>query len=194
MDADGTKGIMQVFKGNNTLKVADINDAQILSWATNIYKYGIKSAQTTREADSIKITADGPSSTDTLRDLNRYNINETPSGGNRGFSYVASTQAENKYNIFRNLPYFIPNFTTDVIRRVHNYLIKIQEFLPNTKGLFLLVYHSQAFSKYPSSFSIPKNLLPSEIQAIPSDPEPQVKSITRSSLFENILVSSFNSP
>ena len=103
MDADGTKGIMQVFKGNNTLKVADINDAQILSWATNIYKYGIKSAQTTREADSIKITADGPSSTDTLRDLNRYNINETPSGGNRGFSYVASTQAENKYNIFRNL-------------------------------------------------------------------------------------------
>ncbi len=103
MDADGTKGIMQVFKGNNTLKVADINDAQILSWATNIYKYGIKSAQTTREADSIKIIADGPSSTDTLRDLNRYNIDATPSGGNRGFSYVASTQAENKYNIFRNL-------------------------------------------------------------------------------------------
>ncbi|MGN0031388.1 MAG: beta strand repeat-containing protein, partial [Candidatus Gastranaerophilaceae bacterium] len=103
MDSEGSKGIIQVFEGNNTLQVADVNNAQILSWATNIYKYGIKSAQTNREADSIKITADGPSSTDTLRDLNRYNINEEQAGGNRGFSYVASTQAENKYNIYRNL-------------------------------------------------------------------------------------------
>lgn len=93
-----TKGPILVFDGGNDLQVAVRNDIQILSWATNVYKYGIKSAQTNREADSIEVLPNGPSSTDTLRDLNWYD-------GNRGFSFiVVDDNAEtNRYNIFRDL-------------------------------------------------------------------------------------------
>lgn len=97
-DGELSKGIIQIFKGNNTLQVADKNDAKILSWATNVYKYGITSAQTEREADSIKVIADGYSSYDTLRDMNIYDSEGNNSGGNRGFSFI---------NDGNNTPYYI---------------------------------------------------------------------------------------
>jgi predicted outer membrane repeat protein/autotransporter-associated beta strand protein len=84
------------------LHVATANDTEILSWATNIYRYGLDSAQTNYTADSIKISAKGPSSTDTLRDLNRYNISYY-TGGNRGFSFVGNTETDNSYHIYRDL-------------------------------------------------------------------------------------------
>lgn len=99
-----TKGVIQIFKGkDNQLQVADENNAQILSWATNVYRYGVKSAQKEREADSIEITPDGLSSTDTLRDMNIYN--SEGGGGNRGFSFIAKNglQENNNYNIYRDL-------------------------------------------------------------------------------------------
>lgn len=102
---DGTqsKGAIQIFKGNNNLQVADENNAQILSWATNVYRYGVKSAQTDRVADSIEITPEGASSTDTLRAMNVYS--PTGTGGNRGFSFIAKDgkQENNNYNIYRDL-------------------------------------------------------------------------------------------
>lgn len=105
-DADDnlTKGVIQVFKGEgNQLKVAEANNAQILSWATNLYRYGVTAAQTERDADSIEITPDGLSSTDTLRDMNIYN--SEGGGGNRGFSFIAENglQENNNYNIYRDL-------------------------------------------------------------------------------------------
>lgn len=63
-DADGVTG--------NTLQLAIDDKMELLSWATNIYKYSIDSATTDRTADSILITPDAPSSSDTLRDLNIY--------------------------------------------------------------------------------------------------------------------------
>ena len=99
-----TKGVIQVFDGDeNQLKVAETNNAQILSWATNLYRYGVTAAQTEREADSIEITPDGLSSTDTLRDMNIYN--SEGGGGNRGFSFIAENglQSTNNYNIYRDL-------------------------------------------------------------------------------------------
>ena len=99
-ESDGSlsKGQILVFKGNNNLKVAETNNAEILSWATNIYEYGVKSAQTNREADSIEIEPQGVSSTDTLRDLNQYQ-------GNRGFSFIVinNKKDKNNYNIYRDL-------------------------------------------------------------------------------------------
>ena len=104
-DGSLTKGIIQVFKGSNNLQVADTNNAQILSWATNLYKYGVKSAQTDRVADSIEVTPTGESSTDTLRDLNIYDPAGDNSGGNRGFSFIANTEdlEKNTYYIYRDL-------------------------------------------------------------------------------------------
>ena len=102
-DSNNEKGIIQVFKGNNDLQVATEDNMTILSWATNVYKYGVTSAETAHTADSIKIVAQGISSTDTLRDLNRYQL--ASGGGNRGFSFIAKDgkQANNKYNIYRDL-------------------------------------------------------------------------------------------
>ena len=104
-DGSLTKGIIQVFKGSNNLQVADTNNAQILSWATNLYKYGVKSAQTDRVADSIEVTPTGESSTDTLRDMNIYDPAGDNSGGNRGFSFIANTEdlEKNTYYIYRDL-------------------------------------------------------------------------------------------
>lgn len=97
-----SKGIIQVFKGNNTLQVAEENDAKILSWATNLYKYGITSAETQRTADSIKIIADGYSNYDTLRDMNIYDPEGDNSGGNRGFSFL-NDGSNTPYYIYRDL-------------------------------------------------------------------------------------------
>ena len=97
-----SKGIIQIFKGNNQLRVADADNVQILSWATNVYKYGVQSASSGapdgHEQDSIEILPKGSSSTDTLRDLNLYE-------GNRGFSFIAKDgkQEFNNYNIYRDL-------------------------------------------------------------------------------------------
>lgn len=104
-DNNLTKGKIQVFKNADNkagLQVADVNNTQVLCWATNVYKYVIKSAETEYTADSIEITPDGPSSTDTLRDLNRYQLNAN--GGNRGFNFVITdTDGTNTYKIYRDL-------------------------------------------------------------------------------------------
>lgn len=96
------KGVIRIFKGDNGLKVAAADDLQILSWATNVYKYGVTSATTEHPQDSIRISPRGISSTDTLRDLNMYNA---PTGGLRGFSFIATNglQENNKYHIYRDL-------------------------------------------------------------------------------------------
>lgn len=96
------KDSIQVITNNNgaNLQLAASDDVEILSWATNVYEYGIETATTNTTADSIKITPEGVSSTDTLRDLNHYN-------GNRGFSFVvldgSGNTVKNKYNIYRDL-------------------------------------------------------------------------------------------
>ncbi len=110
-DAEGnqSKGIIRVFKGNNNLQVADSDGVQILSWSTNVYKYGIKSASSNladgHAQDSIEIVPDGIASTDTLRDMNIYDPIGDNSGGNRGFSFIAKDglQENNNYNIYRDL-------------------------------------------------------------------------------------------
>ena len=73
-------------------------NVEILSWATNVYKYGIESAKIYNQnyADGIKVIPKGFSSTDTLRDLNMYH-------GSRGFNYVIGAKDENFYNIYRDL-------------------------------------------------------------------------------------------
>ena len=104
-----SKGIIQIFKGNNQLRVANTDNVQILSWATNVYKYGVESASSGAPGghaqDSIEIVPKGTSSTDTLRDLNIYDPNHNGSGGNRGFSFIAKDgkQENNNYNIYRDL-------------------------------------------------------------------------------------------
>ena len=109
---------IQVIINNNTaaLQLATSDDIEILSWATNVYEYGIETATTNTTADSIKITPEGVSSTDTLRDLNKYN-------GNRGFSFVtvdgSGHAVDNKYHIYRDLDSTAEgNFS--VIGRVEN--------------------------------------------------------------------------
>ena len=110
-DGDGnqSKGVIRVFKGNNNLQVADSDGVQILSWATNVYKYGVKSASSGEAdghaQDSIEIVPNGASSTDTLRDMNIYDPNKDNTGGNRGFSFIAKDglQENNNYNIYRDL-------------------------------------------------------------------------------------------
>ena len=97
-----SKGIIKVFDGTNNLKVAEQNDARILSWATNVYRYGITSAQTDRESDSIKIIVDGYSNFDTLRDMNIYDPDNNGEGGNRGFSFISGLEST-PYYIYRDL-------------------------------------------------------------------------------------------
>lgn len=96
---------IHIIKGdNNTLQIATDNDIELLSWATNIYKYNIDSAQTDRTGDSISIEYGGPSSTDTLRDLNMY-VNQDPDMPNtRGFSFIVNDDnPDNEYHIYRDL-------------------------------------------------------------------------------------------
>ena len=71
---------------------------EILSWATNVYKYSIDSAKINNKtnADGIKVVPKGFSSSDTLRDLNIYD-------GNRGFNYVLGAKDGNVYHIYRDL-------------------------------------------------------------------------------------------
>ena len=102
--------IIQVLKGDGDLQLKPRDDMEILSWATNVYEYGVDSTKTDNEADSIKIAVDRPSSTDTLRDLNRYNINNNGEdvNHNRGFSFITGVDGEgkpiaNEYHIYRDL-------------------------------------------------------------------------------------------
>ena len=93
------------------LKLKAEDGLEILSWATNVYEYGVESATQKTAQDSIKISLDRPSSTDTLRDLNRYNINKGEEyNHNRGFNFIADKNSEDEiankvgsYNIYRDL-------------------------------------------------------------------------------------------
>ena len=92
------KNKIQVISGNNDLKIATADDMELLSWATNVYKYQINSAMGQK---GIEISYGGPSSTDTLRDLNIYNSGEQGMN-NRGFNFVIDDES-NSYNIYRDL-------------------------------------------------------------------------------------------
>ena len=92
------KNKIQVISGNNDLKIATADDMELLSWATNVYKYDIDSALNQK---GIKINYGGPSSTDTLRDLNNY-IGESEGYNNRGFNFIVDNGSSN-YNIYRDL-------------------------------------------------------------------------------------------
>lgn len=93
------KNKIQVISGNNDLKIATADDMELLSWATNVYKYQINSAM---EQKGIEISYGGPSSTDTLRDLNIYNSGEQGMN-NRGFNFIVDASGNNSYNIYRDL-------------------------------------------------------------------------------------------
>ena len=106
----GTDGkTIQILEGDGNLKLRPSDGMEILSWATNVYEYGVESAKTVHEADSINIAMDRPSSTDTLRDLNRYIGGEGNTGNIRGFSFIAERDDEGNitgagsYNIYRDL-------------------------------------------------------------------------------------------
>lgn len=106
----GTDGkTIQILDGDGKLKLRPSDGMEILSWATNVYEYGVESAQTVHEADSINIAMDRPSSTDTLRDLNRYIGGAGNTGNIRGFSFIAERDDEGNitgagsYNIYRDL-------------------------------------------------------------------------------------------
>ena len=106
----GTDGkTIQILKGDGSLKLRPSDGMEILSWATNVYEYGVESAKTEKEADSINIAMDRPSSSDTLRDLNRYIGGEGNTGNIRGFSFIAERDDEGNitgagsYNIYRDL-------------------------------------------------------------------------------------------
>ena len=106
----GTDGkTIQILKGDGSLKLRPSDGMEILSWATNVYEYGVESAKTVHEADSINIAMDRPSSSDTLRDLNRYIGGEGNTGNIRGFSFIAERDDEGNitdagsYNIYRDL-------------------------------------------------------------------------------------------
>lgn len=92
------KNKIQVISGNNDLKIATADDMELLSWATNVYKYQINSAMGQK---GIEISYGGPSSTDTLRDLNIYNSGKQGMN-NRGFNFVIDDES-NSYNIYRDL-------------------------------------------------------------------------------------------
>ena len=117
---------IQILDGDGGLQLQTDNDLEILSWATNVYEYGVDSAETKSKADSIKISLERPSSTDTLRDLNRYNINNDGEdvNHNRGFSFIAGVDGEgkpiaNEYHIYRDLDTTAAgNFT--ILGRVEN--------------------------------------------------------------------------
>ena len=90
---------------SNPLQLEVKEGVEILSWATNVYEYGVTSASSDGKIiDSINIAEDGPSSTDTLRDLNMYG--GAAGYNNRGFSFVideSNPEESNKYNIYRDL-------------------------------------------------------------------------------------------
>ena len=98
-------------ESEDRLKLKAEDGLEILSWATNVYEYGVESATQKTAQDSIKISLDRPSSTDTLRDLNRYNINKGEEyNHNRGFNFIADKNSEDEiantvgsYNIYRDL-------------------------------------------------------------------------------------------
>ena len=109
IDDGKTVQLIQNNSNENVLEIAEIENIDILSWATNVYKYGVvsESSGDTKSngdliIDSIKISQNGPSSTDTLRDLNRYPGQEE-GRNNRGFSFLIDADGNNSYNIYRDL-------------------------------------------------------------------------------------------
>ncbi len=104
--------VIQLIKNkdaNNVLQLEDVKDVDVLSWATNIYKYGVTSESsgfkdsTGKEViDSIRVENNGPSSTDTLRDLNIYQ-GKDGNNNNRGFSFLVDADGNSTYNIYRDL-------------------------------------------------------------------------------------------
>ena len=88
-----------IFNGTSDVGLAVTDNVEILSWATNVYKYSIDSAligKTSGLANGIKVVPKGFSSTDTLRDLNMYS-------GSRGFNYVIGAKNGNTYSLYRDL-------------------------------------------------------------------------------------------
>ena len=109
IDDEKTVQLIQNNSNENVLEIAEIENIDILSWATNVYKYGVvsESSGDTKSngdliIDSIKISQNGTSSTDTLRDLNRYPGQEE-GRNNRGFSFLIDADGNNSYNIYRDL-------------------------------------------------------------------------------------------
>ena len=104
--------VIQLIENKNpekVLQLEDVKDIDILSWATNIYKYGVTSESsgfkdsTGKEViDSIRVENNGPSSTDTLRDLNIYQ-GKDGNNNNRGFSFLVDADGNSTYNIYRDL-------------------------------------------------------------------------------------------
>ena len=104
--------VIQLIENKNrekVLQLEDVKDIDILSWATNIYKYGVTSESsgfkdsTGKEViDSIRVENNGPSSTDTLRDLNIYQ-GKDGNNNNRGFSFLVDGEGKSSYNIYRDL-------------------------------------------------------------------------------------------
>ena len=109
IDDEKTVQLIQNNSNENVLEIAEIENIDILSWATNVYKYGVvsESSGDTKSngdliIDSIKISQNGTSSTDTLRDLNRYPGQEE-GRNNRGFSFLIDADGNNSYSIYRDL-------------------------------------------------------------------------------------------
>ena len=95
------KNAIRIINDGNNLTIATADGLELLSWATNVYRYSIDSALNQK---GITITDGGPSSTDTLRDLNMY-VNQDPDmPNNRGFSFIVNDEhPENEYHIYRDL-------------------------------------------------------------------------------------------
>ena len=95
------KNAIRIINDGNNLTIAKADGLELLSWATNVYRYSIDSALNQK---GITITDGGPSSTDTLRDLNMY-VNQDPDmPNNRGFSFIVNGEhPENEYHIYRDL-------------------------------------------------------------------------------------------
>ena len=103
--------VIQLIKNKDidkVLQLEDVKDVDVLSWATNIYKYGVTSDSSGKDSsgneiiDSIRIANNGPSSTDTLRDLNIYK-GQDENNNNRGFSFLVDADGNSTYNIYRDL-------------------------------------------------------------------------------------------
>ena len=94
------KNAIRIINDGNNLTIATADGLELLSWATNVYRYSIDSALNQK---GITITDGGPSSTDTLRDLNMY-VNNEATSNNRGFSFIVNDEhPENEYHIYRDL-------------------------------------------------------------------------------------------
>ena len=95
------KNAIRIINDGNNLTIATADGLELLSWATNVYRYSIDSALNQK---GITITDGGPSSTDTLRDLNMY-VNQDPDmPNNRGFSFIVNDDnQDNEYHIYRDL-------------------------------------------------------------------------------------------